>query len=315
MPEGATLEPGLKLLAELLQRVHAAVDLYQIAQVLAGHLKAALPGNPRMRSRLKTLERRLLMALEDLYLAGLHPGGAPTNAGPSLQARIGGAHEYFAQQMEEAAELLDRHEAAGAVLRAATPAVASAAASVARHGCSLFALEVANDLERLGAPPSLLFHLDGRAVWTNRALTELVENRRLDRSALQEAASRFAAPLCAALLRREAPASTSELRRRVIELGVLLRASFKHNRMGAGEALLLVEVSEARRAVELSPRELQVARLVAQHGAYANVAELAGLGLDSVRTYVRRIYRKYAVSNRMQLKARMIREGLLPPGT
>lgn len=313
MPRRKDVDAGLVQVAELLEQVYLAVDLFEISQVLTAHLKGVLPSNARARSQLKTLQRRLLMALEDLYLAGLHPDGPPA-ADPSLKARVLSAGDYYRQQMEAAAALLDQHGGSGAVLRAATPAVASAALHVARHGCSFHALEVANDQESLGAPPSLLYHLDGRLVWSNRALTELVESRRLDRGVLLQAADRFAAPLCTALRRRQSPASPDELRRRVIELGVLLRASVKRHKQGTGEALLLVEVSEARRATELSPRELQVARLVAQHGAYATVAEKAGLGLDSVRTYVRRIYRKYAVSSRVQLKARLIREGLLPRG-
>ena len=122
--------------------------------------------------------------------------------------------------------------------------------------------------------------------------------------------SRFAAPLCAALRRREEPKTKSELRKRITEMGVHLRATVKRRSESAGEALLLVEVSEAKRATELSPRELQVARLVSEHGSYKKAAEIAGCSLDSVRTYIRRIYRKFGVSNRMQLKARLIREGL-----
>lgn len=312
MSRSDDFDPPLRQLAELLEQAFLAVDLRQVTQVLVAHMKRWLPGNARVRSQLKTLERRLLMALEDLYLAELHP--EVSGAASSLQARFSGARDYYQGQVDEAASLLDRHDGPGALLRAAAPAVASAAINVARHGCSFHALEVASDQESLGAAPSLLFHLDGRLVWANRALTELLENRGLDRAMLLQAASRFAAPLCAALRRGKSPASRDELRRRVIELGVLLRASVKRRRDAAGEALLLVEVSEARRATELSPRELQVARLVAQHGAYATVAEVAGLGLDSVRTYVRRIYRKYAVSSRVQLKARLIREGLLPRG-
>jgi DNA-binding CsgD family transcriptional regulator len=314
MARAATVDFRLRALAELLEQVHAAPDLYQVAQALTAFLKGRLPGDSRMRGRLKTLERRLLMALEDLFLAELHPDGPPRG----LEQRMDTARDYYAEQIEAAALLLDQHgEGAdpGAVLRAAAPAVASAAVSVLRRGCTLQALEIARDQEGLGAAPSLLYQLDGRLLWTNRALTELMENRGLSRQDLQRAADRFAAPLCAALRKRQDPSSQSELRRRVIELGVHLRAAVKRSRKVEGTALLLVEVSEARRAIELSPRELQVARLVAQHGAYSKVAEIAGLGLDSVRTYVRRIYRKYGVGNRVQLKARLIREGLLPFGT
>jgi DNA-binding CsgD family transcriptional regulator len=266
------------------------------------------------------------MALEDLYLASLHPDGPPDEMNPSLSERISTAEAYYQGQVEAAARQIDRSglvTSDPSILRAAAPAIAEAAQDIVRRRSHEFALDIARDLETLGAPPSLLFQLDGRIVWANHALTEMCEQRHLSRNRLLQAACRFAAPLCAALRRREDPAAPGKakkgkkagarkrLRTRVSELGVHLRATVKRRNESAGEALLLVEVSEAKRTTKLSPRELQVARLVSQHGSYKQAAETAQVSLDSVRTYIRRIYRKFGVSNRMQLKARLIREGLL----
>lgn len=310
MSRGASIDPRLSLLTGLLQQAHRATDLHQVAQAVAGLLRDALPDSARARNQLKTLERRLLMALEDLYLAAMHPADSRAGLDASLSERLETAQAYFDSQIDQAARLLRRHGEHEVVLRAAAPAIASAALDIACRSCTRHALQVARDQEGLGAPPSLLFQLDGRLVWANRALTELTENRKLKRADLLGAAERFAAPLCAALRRREEPGARA-LRRRVIELGVLLRADVRRGKEN-GEVLLRIEVSEARRRTELSPRELQVATLVAQHGSYQATADALGVSIDSVRTHVRRLYRKLGVSSRLQLKERLIREGLLP---
>jgi DNA-binding CsgD family transcriptional regulator len=313
MAKAETVGFQLKTLAELLQKIYSAVDLSQIARTIVLHVREGLPIDARFTGQLETIERRMVMALEDLYLASLHPEGPDDDMNPSLSARISTAESYYQSQVEAAARMVDRAglvTSDGSILRAAATAIAEAAQDIVRRRSNEFALDIARDQEKLGAPPSLLFQLDGKIVWSNHALTEMTEQRKLDHSKLLQSSCRFAAPLCAALRRREEPKSKSQLRKRISELGVHLRATVKRRNESAGEALLLVEVSEAKRATELSPRELQVARLVSEHGSYKKAAEIAGCSLDSVRTYIRRIYRKFGVSNRMQLKARLIREGL-----
>lgn len=311
MPTGA-VGFQLKALAELLQKVYNAVDLSQISRAIVLHVRDGLPPEARNPGALETLERRLVMSLEDLYLASLYPEGETRN--PMLSERISTAETYYQSQIDTASRMLDRVElitADGSVIRAAGEAIAEAAVDIVRRRSADYALEIARDQEKLGAPPSLLFQLDGRIIWSNHSLLEMIEQRRLDKAKLLQNACRFTAPLCAALRRREMP-EKSRLKQHFKEMGVHFRATIMRKGESVGEALLLVEVSEAKRATELSPRELQVARLVSEHGSYKTAAEIAEVSLDSVRTYIRRIYRKMGVSNRTQLKARMIREGLLP---
>lgn len=311
MPTGA-VGFQLKALAELLQKAYHAVDLSQISRAIVLHVRDGLPPEARKPGALETLERRLVMSLEDLYLASLHPN-APAE-GTGIADRISTAETYYQSQIDTASRMLDRIElvtADGSVIRAAGDAIAEAAVDIVRRRSADYALEIARDQEKLGAPPSLLFQLDGRIVWSNHSLLEMIEHRRLDKARLIQNACRFAAAHCAALRRREEP-DKSRLRQHFKEMGTHFRATVMRRGESAGEALLLVEVCEAKRATDLSPRELQVARLVSQHGSYKTAAEIAEVSLDSVRTYIRRIYRKMGVSNRTQLKARMIREGLLP---
>lgn len=311
MPTGA-VGFQLKALAELLQKVYNAADLSQISRAIVLHVRDGLPLEARNPGALETLERRLIMSLEDLYLASLHPEGETRN--PTLTERISTAETYYQSQIDTASRMLDRAELVstdGSIVRAAGDAIAEAAVDLVRRRSADYALEIARDQEKLGAPPSLLFQLDGHIVWSNHSLLEMIEHRRLDKPKLLQNACRFAAPVCAALRSRDEP-EKNRLRQHFKNVGIHFRATVMRKSESGGEALLLVEVSEAKRATQLSPRELQVARLVSQHGSYKTAAEMASVSLDSVRTYIRRIYRKMGVSNRTQLKARMIREGLLP---
>jgi DNA-binding CsgD family transcriptional regulator len=304
----------LKSLADFLQRIYACVDLGQIARAIRFHVRDGLLVETRSMGQLDSVEHRMLLALEDVYLASLHPLGPQEGMNPSLAERISTAESYYAEQLETAARMMDRAglvSSDGAILRAAAPAIAEAAQNIARRRSNDYALDVARDLEKLGAAPSMLFALDGRAVWVNHALTELTESRGLNRTQVIQAACRFAAPLCAALRCRKEPQTRADLRRRVNDLGVHLRGTVLRRNDNVGEALLLIELSEAKRATRLSARELQVALLVSQQHSYKQAAEIAQVSLDSVRTYVRRIYRKFGVSSRIQLKGRLIREGLM----
>ncbi|MBZ0137727.1 MAG: LuxR C-terminal-related transcriptional regulator [Planctomycetes bacterium] len=314
MPIGA-VGFQLRALADLLQRVYAATDLSQISRCIVMHVRDWMPPEARNVAALENLEQRLVTSLEDLYLASLDPEGPASGMNAGLAERVSTAETYYQSQIDVAARMLDRAElvtADGSVIRAAGDAVADAAMDIVRRRSAAFALEIARDQEKLGAPPSLLFQLDGRIVWTNHWLLEMVDHRGLDKGRLLQSACRFAAPLCASLRRREEPHGKKRLRQRIEDMGVHFRAIVKHGGESAGEALLLVEVTGAIRAIELSPREVEVARLVAQHGSYQTAADTIDVSIDSVRTYIRRIYRKMGVSNRAQLKVRMIREGLMP---
>jgi DNA-binding CsgD family transcriptional regulator len=55
----------------------------------------------------------------------------------------------------------------------------------------------------------------------------------------------------------------------------------------------------------LSAREREIARLLVEGYSVLNVSALVGIGENTVRTYVRRLYRKLGVCNRAQLCARL----------
>ncbi len=58
-------------------------------------------------------------------------------------------------------------------------------------------------------------------------------------------------------------------------------------------------------AISLSEREQQVARLLADGSSCVNTAAVLNLSENTVRTYVRRLYRKLAVTNRVDLVQRL----------
>jgi DNA-binding CsgD family transcriptional regulator len=57
----------------------------------------------------------------------------------------------------------------------------------------------------------------------------------------------------------------------------------------------------AESAMELSKRERQVARLLLEGYGHINIAAITGLSENTIRTYVRRLYRKVGVCSRFQL--------------
>jgi DNA-binding NarL/FixJ family response regulator len=63
-------------------------------------------------------------------------------------------------------------------------------------------------------------------------------------------------------------------------------------------------------AVNLAPRELAVLRHLARGLSYKQVAYAESISLDTVRTYVRRVYRKLQVHNVAEAVGHAIRSGL-----
>ncbi len=61
---------------------------------------------------------------------------------------------------------------------------------------------------------------------------------------------------------------------------------------------------ETRTAAELSKRENEVLALLAQGYLYKEIADTLGIGLETVNTYIRRIYEKLHVHSRAQAVAR-----------
>jgi DNA-binding CsgD family transcriptional regulator len=79
---------------------------------------------------------------------------------------------------------------------------------------------------------------------------------------------------------------------------------------GAGKcAVVRVETTEKTNAAALdglSRREREIARLLVAGYSGVNVAAIAGLSENTVRTYVRRLYTKLAVSNRADLVRKLV---------
>lgn len=63
----------------------------------------------------------------------------------------------------------------------------------------------------------------------------------------------------------------------------------------------------------LSPREQEILRLLAQGHLIKEIADRLGIGFDTVRTHIRRIYEKLQVHSRAQAVARYLRPGGVPP--
>jgi RNA polymerase sigma factor (sigma-70 family) len=62
--------------------------------------------------------------------------------------------------------------------------------------------------------------------------------------------------------------------------------------------------------LELSDRERQVLRCLMDGMAYKQVAERLDISIDTVRSHIRRIYRKLQVHSVAQAVSRALREGL-----
>ena len=81
-----------------------------------------------------------------------------------------------------------------------------------------------------------------------------------------------------------------------------------------GPAVVRVETSEKAntQAMEgLSRREREIARLLVAGYSGVNVAAIAGLSENTVRTYVRRLYTKLGVSNRTEATRYAYEHGLV----
>jgi DNA-binding NarL/FixJ family response regulator len=93
--------------------------------------------------------------------------------------------------------------------------------------------------------------------------------------------------------------------------------------VGRGETLLefevdgaryqLVRIAESRETAEvnLTPREVEIARLVAKGYVNKTIAGILDISCYTVDTYMRRIFAKLAVTSRAAMVARLSEEGLL----
>jgi DNA-binding NarL/FixJ family response regulator len=63
--------------------------------------------------------------------------------------------------------------------------------------------------------------------------------------------------------------------------------------------------------ITLSPRETQVLRLVADGLSNQKIAQRLGLGLETVKTHMRHIMEKLAVSDRTEAAVKAMRQGIM----
>lgn len=306
----SSVHPQLVLMAEFVQRANHVPDLSTLVDHIVSHVRDGLAPRDRNPDALKNLRERLAGNFEAILAESL-PSDLPRADLGDLKLQ-GDPVESLLETLDAAAALLDAVPEArwdGAVLRASGNALADASRLLANRHCALCTLDTLRNLEELGAPPALVYLPNGSLVWINSALRRFHETRKVSRDALIEAASLFAGPFCRfALLGDKAPARKSV---RLDQPAVHLKGELVMPR-GARGASVVVTVSEARRASELSKRELEAARQLCLGGSYQAVADQLGISLDSVRTHLRRAYRKLGVSDRVAMKDRLIREGLLP---
>ena len=79
-----------------------------------------------------------------------------------------------------------------------------------------------------------------------------------------------------------------------------------------GARYLLVRAEPRAQVRRLSPRESQIAALVAEGWPTKAIARHLGISFWTVGTYLRRVYTRFDVRSRAAMIARLLDEGLLP---
>lgn len=294
----------LRAVVEVLRSAYRAADLNGIVSIICDHIREALPSHTRDPALMDATRVRMTKALSELCAAN--------DQGRRRAHRLLNPEKSFRDALELAADALDKSSHSrmkGDVLRAAADGLLDAALLQCERASSEFSLTLIKDLELLGAPPSLAYATDGALIWQNSALTELIEHRRVDRRVLLTEARAFAEPLCTALARGEVVKTDASRKQR--GSGMYLQPVAHRSGMDFTAGAVVVQVSELRPSTGLTPRELQAVRGICAGMAYREAADAMGISLDSVRTLVRRAYRKLGVHNRVAVKARLAREGLL----
>ena len=288
----------LRKASALVSDANESKSIHEVVAHVVVHVRDGTPAHLRDPAYLASLQKRLTIALTNL-----HTGNKATSSSKALkltQAMSGAEGEFRALIETIATELekLDEQDDAGLVLRASSDAIMRAAIATTLRVDSESALNMARQLEEPGAAPSILFDRLGSVVWVNKSLRGLLERRSIALETVLAKAVSTQAKQKIASARDES-------------LGLLLAIKNRTRGDSGIDGLTVVEVSGAKRATALTAREIEVAQLVVELGKYKEVAAASNLALNSVRTYVRRIYRKFGIHNRSELKARLIREGLI----
>ena len=80
---------------------------------------------------------------------------------------------------------------------------------------------------------------------------------------------------------------------------------------GQRYTLIRSQVRPARPPVALSPREREIARLVAKGHCNKTIALVLDISVWTVATHLRRVFAKLEVNSRAEMVARALEEGLL----
>lgn len=310
---GVTEDPQVVLsLSRLLARAFGARSVHDVSDAVVEHVQLAMPPMASDTAWMSHLRRRIAAAARDVCLAAL-PGGAPARPrnepglGPQEATdAMGECIESAAQQMDDARGPMD-----GRCLRAARDALIEAARGIPARAWGQEEHAAVREAETFGAPPCALFRLGGELLWVNAAMKQLCERA----GTPVENVLKDAAPMAVQMAQSaRALGGVADPGHNIAQLGALsavhLRATLRAGRADSRSMMIEVVGSQARRETRLTPRELQVATMIARHGSYRVVAEETGISLDSVRTYVRRVYKKLGINSRSQLRARLIHEGL-----
>lgn len=312
--DGRQGHENLVVVVDFLRSVHAAGDARQLATEIEHFVRNALPARCRDRRTLSNFSRSLEAALEQEMLSGLAIDDATAALSVSSASQSQGHPGNLESVLETGAALLDGCVGAhvsGASLRICVESVRDAAHAMAERMLSLGALKRCRELETAGSPAALLFSVQGKPLWCNAALGQLIFRRELDRDAVQRHARDLALEVLqnywrSGFMRGLYP----DVSRYNEATGLHLTANLLNAGESPLESVVRVTASEARRKTVLSPREQQIALLLAQCDSYKQVALNANVSLDTIRTYVRRIYRKLAVNSRFALKQRLAHDGL-----
>ncbi len=306
---------SLHAVAALTAAAFSAQGVHAFGDAIIQHVRQSLPALQRNPTWLGSLNGRLVAATRRVCLASLDASDGDSAEDPAGNLQADVAANEFTRILDSAAAYLDEHgigPVSGETLRTAAGSLHAAALGIIRRGAASGELTAVKGLEQDGAPPTLLFRLDGEMVWLNATLAQLCKRREIPPTQVSADAKDLVRELSASSrpLGGELDVGAG-LARRGNRTDMHLRAVLRRGPADGSATLIEVVVSEARRQTRLTTRELQVARLLLEHGAYLKVAEAANLSLDSVRTYVRRAFRKLAVSNQAQLRARLVYDGML----
>lgn len=322
-PGGAAMDRSdlqtqkLDVLARFVQSIQAATDMPQLARTICQFVQGALPARSRDRRFGANFERSLeavlyRLALEELPIGDQSAAWLLQTASNHIQP----ARSELEGVVETAAALLDAtldsaHD--GSVLRAAIGNMQEAARQWMVRAANTASLAACRAMEALGAPAGMLYSLSAKPLWCNGALNQLLFRRQISREGLEAEGALLVQPMLAACWNRGFQRLDDQSQARPVpSMGLHLTAKLIHSPdRSTGETLARVEVSEAKRRTALSQRERQIALLLARQISYKAVASQAELSLDTVRTYVRRIYRKLAVNSRFALRQRLIHDRLL----